>query len=81
MRKLNSILLVIAILGTLILSSCQITGKDHVCQDCGRCTVADCTEDGHSKKCNCDSYVPGSGELPVYGDIEAGDYLFVIPVN
>ena len=70
MKKLNSIILVIAILGTLLLSSCQFINKDHTCPDCGRCTLTDCTEDGHTKKCNCENYVPGSGELPTYGDLE-----------
>ena len=51
MKKALSLLLVILMLGTLMLTSCDTHKCESICDVCGKCLDKDCTEDSCADKC------------------------------
>ena len=68
MKKISALLLVVTIiLTTALTTSCSLFAGAHLCDECGKCKLVDCTIKSHATKCVCDSI---NSELPVYGKLE-----------
>ena len=76
-RLLSTILAILMLLSTF--ASCSMLLDGHLCDECGKCNVANCKDASHGQKCVCGQII-GTGELPVYSKLPDGEEGFHLSI-